>query len=263
MPPSEIFTPKQWSTRTFAQEIDTIQICPQYPQYMVIGTWSLLKDDEPREYAGQTRKGVLQVMTVASDGDEEHLPLLAFKAYPHAIVDVRFHPKDSTLLGAATSNGSILFYRFAKSNDPSTGRELVKLLFLGSATLFDNDDEDVPAVVTQFKWLSDTSQSAQGSGTEKVQVTIAASSSTQMIRLSRITLPNINDENDPRTAQPSKYLSTILADIHKHELEAWTVAVIPRRETSLILSGADDSALIASTAQLNHEGTFNKLSNPM
>lgn len=67
-PPSKMepLEPEDYVSRTASQEIDTVEISPRHPEYMVIGTYSLVKTSEPRDYEAQTRKGALQLLRIIS-----------------------------------------------------------------------------------------------------------------------------------------------------------------------------------------------------
>lgn len=254
-----------FTSRTADQEVDTVEICPEHPEYMIIGTYSLLKKDDPCDYIGQMRRGTIQVMPVLSTFKPKYAgmlpPQLDKAALPCAVLDIHFHPSDGSLLGVATSNAQMHFYRFVKHGDVLGRRVITKLIPLGKAAVAEKDEFGLTPLVTQFTWFPEI-RSHGVSGISDVQdISFAITTSFGDTKVIKTSIPAIKDLFDARLDQPLEPLDINSTDIHKHDLEAWTVAMIPLRssmddegapskdfgsEYRMILSGGDDSALIAS-----------------
>lgn len=257
MEPSE---PEDYVSRTASQEIDTVEISPQHPEYMVIGTYSLVKTSEPRDYEAQTRKGTLQILPVSSIFKPKYAgmlpPSLDKLSFSCAIVDIHFHPSDPSLLGAATSIGEIHFFRFIKYGDVLGRRVLVRLVPLGIAKVAEDDQHGLSALITQFTWLPDLGTHGIRDLNDFQRASLAFTTSFGDTRIVSLEIPAIRDLNDHRVS------STQLPELRfkceqasHHELEAWTVATFPLASTHdtttcLVLSGGDDSALLAAQVTL-------------
>ncbi|KAL6252510.1 hypothetical protein RBB50_000229 [Rhinocladiella similis] len=252
-----------YTTRTAEQEIDAVAICPTYPEYMIIGTYSLLKPDAPRSYPSQTRQGSIQVLTVSSEFRPRYAgmlpPQLDRTAFPEAIVDIHFHPSDGTLFGAATSTGKIHLFRFIKHGDVLGRRVITKLLPLGSVTVSEPDEHGLAPLVTQFTWFPGVHTKGVLGISDVQGICFAAVTSFGETKLVHTSIPRIKDLYDQRVGQDLEASPAVITDVHKHELEAWTVAslTLPNSEdtgkgtvTHMILSGGDDSALVASAIDL-------------
>lgn len=250
----------EFDTRIADQEVDAIEICPAHPEYMVIGTYSLLKTNDPRDYEGQTRRGTIQVMEVASQFKPKYTGMLGPQldkiSFPCAVLDIHFHPSDGTLLGVATSNSEMRFFRFVIHGDVMGRRVITRLLPLGVATVAENDSYGLVPLITQFAWFPE--MRTRGTDDEH-DVAFAITTSQGDTKVVKTTIAAIKYIFDPRLQEPSAPLAVISHDIHNHDLEAWTVAAITLRgptntvlNTSyhMILSGGDDSALVASAVEL-------------
>ncbi|KAF4976625.1 hypothetical protein FZEAL_6739 [Fusarium zealandicum] len=115
-----------------------IQFCPAHPEFFVVGTYNLQKDDEEqRQDEGededgsaaasktpQSRNGSLLVFKV--DGTE--LQLVQTVSQPSAILDLRFHPfKDSNnLLAVVSSTGTLAIFKLDPTRNPSSPLEHIK-----------------------------------------------------------------------------------------------------------------------------------------
>lgn len=268
---------KEYTTRTADQEICAVEICPAHPEYMIIGTYSLVKNEDRRDYEAQTRRGTLQVTPVAATFQAKYAgmlpPHLDRVDFPCAVLDLHFHPADSTLAGVATSNAQIRFFRFIKHGDVLGRRVITKLLPLGTATVSDPDEHGLIPLVTQFTWFPET-RTHGVSGIDDVQeVIFAATTSFGDTKIVKTALPALRDLFDERSTQPSSPeldVEVTVVDVHKHDLEAWTVAVVTlgskstslsAPSTRLILSGGDDSALIASMVDATSTSTPEDLAN--
>ena len=249
--------------RTADQEIDTVAICPEYPEYMVIGTYSLLKPESPRSYAGQTRQGTLQVLTVWPEFRPKYAgmlpPQLDRIPFPSAVVDIHFHPSDATLLGVATSNAQVHIFRFIKHGDVLGRRVITTLLPLGSVTVSASDEHGLTPLVTQFTWFPDVLSRGILGISDVEDISFAAVTSFGETKIVRTSVARIKDLYDQRVGPDLPRLPVTIVDVHKHDLEAWTVATAALRSPEgsgngtihrMVFSGGDDSALIASAIEL-------------
>ncbi|KIV81943.1 hypothetical protein PV11_04090 [Exophiala sideris] len=253
----------EYTTRTAEQEVDTVAICPTNPDYMIIGTYSLVKKDDLRDYEAQTRRGTIQVMTVAPEFKPLYAgmlpPQLDMISFPSAVLDIHFHPTDGTLLGVATSNAHVYFFRFIKHGDVLGRRVITKLLPLGSVRVSEDDEHGLTALVTQFTWFPEMRKYGVLGISDVQYVSFGATTSFGETKIISTSVPLIKDLFDERANQPPSELPITITDIHKHDLEAWTVAAVTLRSATetqdnsifrMILSGGDDSALIASAVNL-------------
>ncbi|OCT47373.1 hypothetical protein CLCR_03393 [Cladophialophora carrionii] len=263
----------RYTTRTLDQEIDAVAICLDHPNYMIVGTYSLVKRDAPTSYAGQTRQGSLRVMTVASTFAPTYAgmlpPGLDRVDLPCAVLDAHFHPADPTLLGVATSNASVNFYRFVVRADVLGRRVTTRLLPLGSVRVSEDDEHGLTPLITQFSWFEEVRRKGTRDVDDVLIVALAAVTSFGETRVVRLNIPAVRDVSDHRVGGDVVATRTSCDVVHRHELEAWTVASInllqfhPFNDNTeahhhdgvvggsiggkrLILSGGDDSALIAS-----------------
>jgi len=253
------FEPSQHTSRQTSQDIAAVEICPAYPDYMVVGTYTLVKDDDDKDYASQVRKGTLLVMPVTSifkpsfPGQQQ--PHFDTKAFSFAILDIHFHPSDPTLLGVATSNAQIHFYRFIKHADVVDRQLQLKLIPLGFATIVPNDEPGLVPLITQFTWLPGTVISEIQEKHDQQSVDLVATTSGHDVILAKVTLTATRTFLDGRSVQASNLVAAATTNLPSHSLEAWTVAanvVKTSQEISalFVFSGGDDSALIASLIEL-------------
>ncbi|EXJ85810.1 hypothetical protein A1O1_06179 [Capronia coronata CBS 617.96] len=257
----------EYTTRTADQEVCAVEICPDHPEYMIIGTYSLVKKDDRRDYEAQTRRGTIQVMPVAATFKPKYAGMLAPQldrvAFPCAVLDLHFHPADSTLLGVATSNAQMQFFRFVKHGDVLGRRVITKLLPLGVATVAEADEHGLVPLVTQFTWFPETRTHGVSGINDVQEIVFAVTTSLGETRVVHTAVPAIRGLFDQRlSTQSSEPLAVKAVDVHKHDLEAWTVAAVPLGYDvlddgshdatlhRLILSGGDDSALIASMVEM-------------
>ena len=251
--------PLEYTTRTADQEVDTVEICPTNRDYMIIGTYSLVKQEDRRDYEAQTRRGTIQVMTVHPEFKPLYAgmlpPQLDRISFPCAVLDIHFHPADGTLLGVATSNAHVYFFRFIKHGDVLGRRVITKLLQLGSVRVSEDDEHGLTPLVTQFTWFPEVRSHGVLGISDVQDVSFAATTSFGETRFINTCVPLIKDLFDERANEPPADLPIIVTNVHKHDLEAWTVAAVTLRSTRqsqdnsiyrMILSGGDDSALIAS-----------------
>jgi diphthamide biosynthesis protein 7 len=254
----------KYTTRTLDQEIDTVAICPLHSDYMIVGTYSLIKKDTPTSYAGQTRQGSLRVMTVSSSFTPTYVGMLPPRLdrvdLPCAVLDVHFHPADPTLLGVATSNASVYFYRFVVRGDVLGRRVTTRLLPLGNVRISEDDEHGLTPLTTQFSWFEEARRKGTRGVDDVMIVALAATTSFGETSVARLRIPAVRDVSDHRVDGHDGAIRSSCDVVHRHDLEAWSVASInfnPSKDTEeadngsgggqrLILSGGDDSAVVAS-----------------
>ena len=250
-----------YTTRTLDQEIDAVEICRAHNEFMIIGTYSLVKKDSKTEYAGQVRRGSIRVMAVSPTFKPSYPgmlpPQLDSVDLPCAVLDIHFHPEDPTLLGVATSNGRMYFYRFIAHGDVLGRRVVTKLLSVGIVRVADNDEHGLTPLVTQFTWFDELLIKGTRDYDDVIVVALAATTSFGETRVMKLSVPAIRTMHDWRLEQDETLIFSSSEIIHKHDLEAWTVATINFSSGAnieknngggqrLVLSGGDDSALLAS-----------------
>jgi diphthine methyl ester acylhydrolase len=249
------------TTRTLDEEIDTIAICPNHNDYMVVGTYSLVKRHQNTAHATQMRHGSIRVMTVSQTFKPTYAgmlpPQLDRVDLPCAVLNIHFHPKDPSLLGAAVSNGCMFFFRFVAHGDVLGRRIVTKLLLLGAVRVADNDHEGSAPLITQFTWF----EGLRNRGTQGVDdisiAALAVTTSTGETKVLKVGIPVVRDVFDARLEHAEVSILSASETIDGRELEAWTVATVNLSTSEgqdgaeggsrLLLSGGDDSALIAST----------------
>jgi diphthine methyl ester acylhydrolase len=257
-----------FQSRTAPEDLDTIEICPAYPDLMVFGTYSLVGKE--REYDAQVRRGSIEVITVSPVFQQAYpgmlLPKLARHDFSAAVLDIHFHPEDKTLLGVALSNGQIHFFRFLRRGDVLGRRIITELLPLGQATIAEADETGLIPLVTQFTWLPCIQTIGRRDVSNTLSASLAATLSSHAVKIAKIRIPGIKSTNDPRLSRSALDLPTITEEIHSHDLEAWTVASIPILNFDgsfqhILLSGGDDSRLIASMVEQENckTGSINAL----
>ncbi|KAI8961874.1 hypothetical protein F5Y11DRAFT_324790 [Daldinia sp. FL1419] len=219
-----------------------IEFCPGHPDYFVVGTYNLQKDEEtdPEVHTGddeeqtqvkktQTRNGSLVLFRLLQTADIKHVQTVL---YPSAILDLHFHPsrEGSTVLAIVSSTGTLSFFRLSASEESSASlNEIVTHRPLG-------DDDGV--LILSCSWHP------------HIPELLAITTSNNEVHILRVT--NSWD-----------VLKTGDGPVITHTLEAWTVAfssLIPSRpsldpasspeESSkqfVVFSGGDDSKLLATT----------------
>ncbi|OQU95144.1 hypothetical protein CLAIMM_01389 [Cladophialophora immunda] len=185
-------------------------------------------------------------------------PLVGQGGFPLRRIGYPFPPLRQHTPRRSTSNATVHFFRFIVHGDVLGRRVITKLLPLGSVVVAENDEHGLVPLVTQFTWFPEARSHGVVGISDVTDVGFAATTSFGDARVVTLAVPSIKDLYDERAHQPVQQLAPSSNEVvHKHELEAWTVAVIDfgatsadenRNSTSrVILSGGDDSALIAST----------------
>ncbi|KAI1826301.1 hypothetical protein F4861DRAFT_497835 [Xylaria intraflava] len=222
-----------------------IEFCPAHPDYFVVGTYNLQKE-EPTNVDNdggssdhedsheamkkpQSRNGSLVVFRLGENADD--ISCLQTVSYPSALLDLHFHPHQERhdVLATVSSTGTLSFSRLSPEQSPSA--PLIKLAThrpLG-------DDESV--LLLSCAWhpgLPDL---------------LAITTSDYRVHILRV--------DDSWNAH-----DTSSSPVITHTLEAWTVAFSPfltdspstadetSPETShgvTIYSGGDDSKLLSTT----------------
>ncbi|ETN37897.1 uncharacterized protein HMPREF1541_07520 [Cyphellophora europaea CBS 101466] len=258
------WNPKQineWHTRSSEYDPDVITICPVHPDLMITGTYQLVKATERQIFPGQFRQGSIYVNLVSPTWRPafpgQQTPKLAKRKLPAAILDIHFHPLDGTLLGVALSDMTIHFFRFVKRADILSRRILTELLSLGSIEVASRDEDGLLVLCTQFRWLDMYEECGNPKKyTNTITTHMVVSLSTGEIITVKVKLPGVRSTFDPRLAHKPGPISFSRESVHWHTEEAWTVITIPisstvTSQTSLLLSGGDDSKLIAAMVQFD------------
>lgn len=147
---------------------------------------------------------------------------------PFGVLDIRFSP-DQTLLGVATSTGSVALYRW---HVPIDDGHSLHLRHLDTLQLFEET-----IIVTSLAWDLHTANQIYTSSTDgeitKVEVLLPGLFNAQQ-------LPAQTDLESSAEAV-CQFNITSLA---QHSLEAWTVVTVPNHwRNGGVFSGGDDAAL--------------------
>ncbi|KAK3699313.1 hypothetical protein LTR37_016465 [Vermiconidia calcicola] len=208
-----------------------IAFCPTLPQYFVVGTYYLhpkgqlsaaaQNDEVPSadEDVQQKRSGSLILSRL--EGDE--ITHVVTKTTEFAVLDAQWTPHSERLgdlLAVATSTGLLVFYRLDTTSDSAD-------LILSSVNVVAHSS----VLVLSLAWhprYADAIGITQSNGDVSLCTTTAAKAWSEDASISN-------------------------ANIHHHELEAWTLAFTGPGSTS-ILSGGDDVVLQHSLIDINeHE----------
>jgi hypothetical protein len=260
MPYQKIPDIKKWHTRATSLDTDVMVICPAHPEFMVTGTYNLVRNHEQHLYPGQFRHGSIFVLPVDPFWQPEFPgnkpPVLAKKKLPAAILDIHFHPADATLLAVAVSDMNIHFFRFAKRGDILSRRVITELIPLGFIKVAERID-GILVFPTQFRWLDVLTQVGNPDRyTNYLIVHLAATLSAGEVIIVKAKLSGIKSTFDPRLSRLPETIPLSRETVHYHDLEAWTVMAVPidttqDRQKLLLLSGADDSKLKTSIIEIN------------
>jgi diphthine methyl ester acylhydrolase len=258
------FVPTEYSSRDSPLEVCACEVCPAFPDFMVVGTYALVGKGDRNEHHAQMRKGTLSIMTVAPKFKATYagmlLPNLDKKDFSSAILDLHFHPNDDSLLCIATSAASIHFFRLVKQASILERRLDMKLLPLGRAKIAEDDEHGLTHLITQFSWLPEISTTGREGVNDQLIVTLAATESSGRVQIVKLAIPAIRNVFDKRAAifdndQPEK-LAFSQVYLRNHEQEAWTVATFdipspPGTNNRILLSGGDDSVLKTTLLNLS------------
>ncbi len=256
--------PADFISRTAAGPVAAVAISPAYPDYMTIGTYALLKPDEPEASVGQIRNGSIYVLPVNNNFKPAYPgnmpPLLDSKCLSAAVLDIHFHPSEDSLLGVAMSNASMSFFRLVKHADVHARRIEMRLIYLGSIVIAESDEHGAKPLITAFTWLPGITTTSVPGSSGYHTVYFAATDTDGGVRLIEATvLANRSLDAPNLISAHSEPEMMKCVDLHEHTQEAWTAAVVTLSKSEccqgevrkiLILSGGDDSALIATLATL-------------
>ena len=257
--------PAQHTSRTLLDPIAAVEISPAYPDYMVVGTYALLKVGEQGVSVGQVRTGSISVVPVAVGFKPVYpgavAPFLDEKCLNAAVLDIHFHPSDNTFLGVAMSNAEVTFFRLMKHADVLARRLEMRLILLGSVKVAEPNEHGETPLITSFSWLPGFFYTRKAGAYDYHTVSFAATISNGDVKIVRAEVTGI--DLDPRVTTAKREIKSVLAesvDVGKHSEEAWTVTTTTISSITsspadvdklLILSGGDDSALIATSAYLS------------
>ncbi|KAL2351655.1 hypothetical protein BJ546DRAFT_851892 [Cryomyces antarcticus] len=211
-----------------------IEFCPENPDYFVVGTYKLWKQEEEggeststeasdaESRKEQRRTGSLVTFTIKGDEiTQVHTLVTQF-----AVLDLHFSPhaaKRKNLLCVATSTGALVLYRLAVNQHASQDILAAELQHVATLSLF-------PPTTLVFSCAWHPLEPSL------VGVTL----STGEVLLYKI--------EDGATAAPDGVCGgtaelNARIDLLSHSLEAWTLAFTPRGE--VVFSGGDDAILQA------------------
>lgn len=238
--------------RVLDQEPDTIALVPEYPNFLVVGTYSLISTDDDSGIS--TRRGSLQLLPFSSSCEQSSVTLDR-KDFDFGIYDVGFHPRIRDILGVATSDGRVLIYRVQPTKSLDGQLERLSLHEIGTV-LADEDKEsgEMNMIITQLHFIDSTVQSLCMDLDYLIIfiVVTTQSGNTNLIETCINTASNGGSKLDHSYTQ--------LRNIHRqsYELEAWTVLPLLAGATSemkktgysprdvVVISGGDDSQLLIS-----------------
>ncbi|KAI1759252.1 hypothetical protein GGR53DRAFT_514169 [Hypoxylon sp. FL1150] len=109
-----------------------IEFCPTHPDYFIVGTYNLQKEEaateipleedeqhETRKHV-QTRNGSLIAFQLTATTDITHVQTVP---YPSAILDLHFHPTRGSVVAVVSSTGTLSFFNFSVSDRSSPSLE--------------------------------------------------------------------------------------------------------------------------------------------
>ncbi|KAJ0160520.1 Diphthine methyltransferase [Colletotrichum tanaceti] len=208
-----------------------IEFCLSHPKYFVVGTYDLVKDEEPPHGSEdatssiankpQNRNGSLIVYQL-ENGVVHHVQTVP---HPSAILDLHFCPLPSwrDIMAVVSSTGTLSIFQLNPGVDESS-----PLKHLATSRI-----RDVPEGVLFLSGVWDTSDAPS----------IAITTSAGEVRVAKLdeSWRIIDDDSDA---------------VIRHSLEAWTAAFSPAEDPFVIYSGGDDSALrYASCTRRSENGS--------
>ncbi|KAF7540500.1 hypothetical protein G7054_g1395 [Neopestalotiopsis clavispora] len=231
---------KSLVTLTLELPPSCIEFCPAFPEYFVIGTYDLQKDEGAQaneetsatnQQQSQTRHGSLVTFRLIGDKVVQIQTL----AQPSAILGLHFHPSKTDVLAVVNSTGMLSFLRLESSPGSENPHlsEIQALRPLG-------DRQDV--LILSCCWHPDFSD------------TIAVTTSANEVHVLRL--------DESWNVIPGESL------IHCHDDQAWTAAFALRSKDSAdvqsfeIFSGGDDFKLLGSKCEFESDGDLSVLEAP-
>ena len=262
-----ISEPAQHTSRSLLDPIAAVEITPAYPDYMVVGTYALLKAGEQGASVGQVRTGSISIVPVAVGFKPVYpgavAPFLDEKLLDAAVLDIHFHPSDNTFLGVATSDAKVTFFRLTKHADVLARRVEMQLVLLGSVKVAEPNGFGETPLITSFCWLPGSFYTRKVGAYDSHTVSFAATVSNGDVKVVRAEIAGVGIAQGPRVTTAKGEIKSVSAEsvgVGKHTEEAWTVTTTTLSSITsspadagqlLILSGGDDSALIATSAYLS------------
>jgi diphthamide biosynthesis protein 7 len=266
-PLATVSEPGQHTSRTLSDPIAAVEISPAYPDYMVVGTYALLKAGEQGATVDQVRTGSISIVSVAVDFKPIYpgavAPFLDEKCLNAAVLDIHFHPSDNTLLGVATSDAKVTFFRLTKHADVLARRLEMRLVLLGSVKVDEPNEHGETPLITSFCWLPGSFSTRKVPSSDYHTVSFAAAVSNGDVKIVKAEIAEMGVAPDPRVIAAKGEINSVLVEsvgVGKHSEEAWIVATMTlpsitsrpaEGDRLLILSGGDDSALIVTSASLS------------
>lgn len=250
----------QSEMRFLDQEPDTVAIIPLQPQYVVLGTYSLVEGESKADNTSHTaeRRGSLQILPFSDSSDQitHGSVYVARKDFPFGIYDLHFHPIYCDILGVATSNAELLFFR-VNSQTEHIGAGMPEIIEIGRLLVEEpHEDDGRRAIITQFVFIDFDHASLDDNGNRyqkkysAPELLLLATTQFGNTKLIKVLIPNTSL---PPTSNAFLDLDCQIVTIHKQsfDLEAWTVLPILHNSGSsqdlLVVSGGDDSQLMVSS----------------
>ncbi|OKL56853.1 hypothetical protein UA08_08003 [Talaromyces atroroseus] len=159
-------------TEFLDQPPSCLEFCPQDPDYFVIGTYLLHEEKPEQQQSGrenasststvkQTKTGTLQLWHL--NATTPQLQEKQVVTLSHAVFDLHFHPRQSTLLGIAGSDGTVSLYSISCSHHDSSNYPHIQHIWTRS--VHDEDPGSIPSLyLTWFpkSWFPTTSSYPDG-----------------------------------------------------------------------------------------------------
>ncbi|KAK2034366.1 hypothetical protein LX32DRAFT_679218 [Colletotrichum zoysiae] len=208
-----------------------IEFCPSHPKYFVVGTYNLVKDEEPSDESGdagssvakkvQNRNGSLVVFRL-ENSSVHHVQTVS---HPSAILDLHFcpHPSRQDIMAVVSSTGTLSIFRLNPDADTSD-----PLKHLATSRI-----SEVPEGILFLSGVWNTNDASS----------IAITTSAGEVRVVKLDnswriIDNHDDDSGP---------------VITHSLEAWTVAFSITEDPFVVYSGGDDSELRYASCTHNSE----------
>jgi len=239
--------------RILDQEPDCIVVVPDHPDFVVIGTYSLVESDQNQ--VSNERKGSLQILPFFTNNNNGHHVELDRQDFPFGIYDIHFHPKYKDMLGVATSDAEIHFFSVTARHTAEENK-LSRLQFVYHGHIpieAPHPSDGHLAIVTQFHFIEQDLRPLS----RDFHVLLIATTQFGNTKIVKTTLPARSTDPEPGHSIPFQH---VLVHKQSFDLEAWATLPLTGTTTEqlLILSGGDDSQLIiSSVASLQLTGPTN------
>lgn len=259
--------------RVIDQEPDTIALVPDFPDFVIIGTYSLISKEG--EGAPAARKGSLQIVAFSEDSKQTSVTLDR-KDFDFGVYDINFHPRYRNVLGIATSDGQILIYCVRSTIDSTGQLRNLTLQEIGRLAGEEDGGSGPPGVIiTQLHFIDHCSFETLTTDQSKIPhrrifliAVTTQSGNTNLIRTCVTTTDSLSDAK-----VESEFTQLRVIHSQSYDLEAWTVLCIPVEASSasttrepalqniLAISGGDDSQLLVSQVELEHRNSTVSINN--